>query len=266
MTRQSCGSGCVLERDERENHGKQPEHRPDGGHQYRLRRGKPAPRVKTSALRPLRRASSTARTIGGNLSSSPCGIAARTVEPRLTAGLPDTPATYPDRALRINERPERATLRSHKGARGSFGRQPQREDAAAPRTRRVSERAPLQRRQAARDRQPEARPAPSHVGGGARRTVERLEDALLLAGGDAGATVGYGEHQRGTVAVHRQLDRRGGRCVVRGVAQQIAQDPERLDEIEPSTRAGSVKSILVSTGRSFRNPAVCRTAAPTRSS
>src|SRR6059058_4121542 len=110
--------------------------------------------------------------------------------------------------------------------------QPQLETATAARPRWVRERAPLQLRQAPRDGKSEARAAA--IGRSAGRAVERLEDTVLLGHGDAGTAVGHHEHEGRAVPMDGDLDRRRGGRIADGVSQQIAQDAERLDEVEPT--------------------------------
>src|SRR5690606_27197049 len=58
--------------------------------------------------------------------------------------------------------------------------------------------------------------------------VEALEDALEVAGGDAGAVVAHGDLDRSAGEPRRDLDRRAGVAVLRGVVQQVVEGRHEL--------------------------------------
>jgi hypothetical protein len=90
--------------------------------------------------------------------------------------------------------------------------------------------------QPARNRQPEA--GRSRVGSSARGAVKWREHSIAVCGGNPRAAVGYAKHDLSVVETRRHFNWRVDRRVPEGVVYEVAENSERVNEVEATEGKG----------------------------
>src|SRR5438132_278120 len=86
----------------------------------------------------------------------------------------------------------------------------------------------------------ESGPRPAVIGEGRLRAIKRFKDALSILQVDAGSAIAHGEDQLCADALDAEVYRGIGRRVPQRVFEEIAENAQRLHEIEPACERGAI--------------------------